>query len=1334
MSTSSLNQLNRLLADRYHGAVNIAGIRFQLMYSLLKAFDLYKPNAPVYVRLEGIDDIDIKQHRQVELKGIKISNQCIQVKTSKKGWDWGRFASSKILQNFMPVWQADHEAELLLVSNFGYEGILDELVKFCQGKRNNISNKLKKDLLTLFKREKYTAIDQLQFLRHINFMHISEEELIKQSFEAVTRYFELDAPNPELYFLALMSKMLDWAVKRYEITKPELETVRLFIQEQINMGVVNPAILNGWLERLSFTNEDHPEDYYEGKNARPGHIAANLDVRRPVWEKSISEALQRSRICIIRASSGQGKSTLLYRYAHEHYNPETTFIVKLLSNEDMIGSIKQVIASRRRLNLPILILIDNLRTGLRYWQKLAAEFAGQEVFFLITVREEDWFRYQGNTSGLIWETVSPKLSLDEAKSIYADFKKEGKVANDVISAAWAYEKISERKLLLEYTYLVTHGQMLEERLRDQLQEIQHLGEDTAKLEVLRLVAIADVYGARVPIQALLNSVQFQQDPDQTLSSLRDEYLLFTNGMCEGLHIVRSQHLVSLLHDVIPKEDIIVKLIHLLDFDNLDIFIGNTFVDIGINHTPLLQNLKERCRSESLVEINRLVMGLFTASEILYYRKNQILFDAAFEQIGRSGIFLLCSKTLPFQTVDVINNLKEIFPDSPNLELIASLAAQSIPRQRINRFESQFLTDIMEGITSDKLQTGFDQIGTFMGWCQFAEVNPSRIVTFLEERNWQEEIYTAKLDSAANLLIALHDYAREKYDQLMVTDKPRLLSYFKLASDTLLIEERNDDIYIEFTVDKGGDSSKHHEETITRLRKLREFFPDYQHYCSLGLYPSIYDLRPPVDNTIKAIPNDTLKLEIHADKNAAYIKAIESYYSSQSVYEWQEQWYTLRLKFIESIEMCIDVYRKSLQGRKANIKKLNMMFIDSLTQAVRLRDLSFPWKYSFDKDLEAINSWETSVNNFLRQYLEHDPKDAQQSSSRLMRYNLKEAAKNLPRMQQSYQIISNATQLYFNLSDLNVKEGKNYSFLAEILDLWFQRPFAQIPNVNKVIAEQRDSRKKEFIDAVHEILAPLEKSGFKFVYPTQPVLDHPLIQLYLAFEVTDFECFIEDLLSVITRLATFPLECHFANLIPLLNGKRYLSHVLRISFDTIRKIVEDRVDNPFWSILPVEPTLNLNDVLPKLGEMSLYEDKLQVEFYRIYGVMNTARNLAYLIKSRLDRSKPFEEQLYNRYWQAIDTDLKSIPPDIVKLKEQMRAVETDNNTTDEWQNFCDACMNRLQTISDIETLQPDTFQPIKILQDLEILILFNRYLNAKYIKLSEGTIRAAPTHFTETSAS
>ena len=141
------SQLNQLFESRYHGAVNIAGIKYQLTYAVFRAFDLFKPDAPDGIQLEGIEDVDVRQSiKQVELKRFRVSNEYVQVKTSKKSWDWSRFASSGIIQNFLPVLLADQAAVLLVVTNFGYTGSLDEFVKLCKGDRNTLPNKTNRNI------------------------------------------------------------------------------------------------------------------------------------------------------------------------------------------------------------------------------------------------------------------------------------------------------------------------------------------------------------------------------------------------------------------------------------------------------------------------------------------------------------------------------------------------------------------------------------------------------------------------------------------------------------------------------------------------------------------------------------------------------------------------------------------------------------------------------------------------------------------------------------------------------------------------------------------------------------------------------------------------------------------------------------------------------------------------------------------------------------------------------------------------------------------------------------------------------------------------------------
>jgi len=1315
MGSSIDSQLDQIFASRYHGAINISGIKYQLTYAVYRAFDLFKSDAPNSVQLEGIEDLDVKGHKHVEFTGLNVSNEYIQVKTSKKAWDWSRFASSGIIQNFLPVLSADRSATLLIVTNFGYTGSLDEFVKFCKGDRKTLPNKINRNLHDLCERAGYHGLDIGELARKISFSRITDEELMKKVTGAITTAFDLTTSNADLYFGVLMAKFINMSAQRKEVRRIDLESVRIFIQDQINLGSSNPAAQNGWIERLKFVEEEHPEDYYEGKNARPGHILADLDVRRHDWEIRIHEALQRSRVCIVKASSGQGKSTLLYRYAYEHYHQETAFIIKRLSDESMVGPIKQTIVARQRLGLPLLIFIDNISEDLKLWHILAAEFAGQEVYFLVTIREEDWYRYSGNASGFVWEIVTPTLSLVEAQKIFSQFRNRGKVASGVSSAEWAYEQIADRQLLIEYTYLLTHGQMLADRLKDQVQQMQRLGEDHAKHQILRLVSVAQAYGAVVAVKSILQHIHFERDPDSTLKSLEREYLRFTDGVCEGLHLVRSQHLIPLLHGIVPVESTIIELIRMLDPDNLESFISNTFADSNLDHACLLDVLVSECQKEPLNIINRVAQALFRASEVTYYRLHQNLFDTAFNQIGSPGIFLLCSGTLPFQTINLLENMKDLFgTDNPNYTMACDLKKRFAPRQWNERSEVKFLQMTIDTVTADRLKTDFSEIGTLLGWCQLPEINPYKIIQILATRDWQDQIYKADLLSTANFLTVLHDHARERYNQILSTEKASLISYFKLRSDTLLVNERNGDIYIEFIVDEKNGNMKPHDQALERLRNLRKFFPDYQHYCSQGLYASFLGMSPPVDETNKEISNETLTLEIGAEKNAIYMNAVKAHYTSQSVYEWQKQWFVLRTELLDFIGKCIDFYICLFDGRQPKIDVLNESLRKSLLHAQGLKDLPVKLAERFNREQDLIGGWERSMRNFIMQFAEHDLMDKTHKLGRLMRYNLKDAIKQIPDAHRAFHSIVTETQSYFEMSNLDEQESASYAYLADISDFWFERPTSKVQNLRSAIDARRYNQRKQFTDAVCSTLIPLTEQGFSFVYPTAPLLEHPLKGLVLGFEVADFENFVTQMLLILSQLASFPQECHFVYLVPLLKGSRYSFHVWRIGFEKINEIMEGKTEGTAWALLPVEPPSTLFNVLPPLKQVSLDEEHLENEFSRLYSALSIIRNTIDLAKNRINENQTLETQLFEKLCGSFPAQIEQIAVDAFNLFEQMHKFANGNPTATAWLDFTHACMKKMENINGIETSAISILDPMNISKEMEWQGLLGRYRNARYL--------------------
>lgn len=54
----------------------------------------------------------------------------------------------------------------------------------------------------------------------------------------------------------------------------------------------------------------------------------------------------------------------------------------------------------------------------------------------------------------------------------------------------AWEKIQNRKLLIEYIYLLTHGQMLSERIDDQIKKLGNSTNGKLVCKILRYVCFA----------------------------------------------------------------------------------------------------------------------------------------------------------------------------------------------------------------------------------------------------------------------------------------------------------------------------------------------------------------------------------------------------------------------------------------------------------------------------------------------------------------------------------------------------------------------------------------------------------------------------------------------------------------------------------------------------------------------------------------------------------------------------------------------------------------------------------------------------------------------------
>jgi hypothetical protein len=1317
-------QLENLIKDHYHGAVNIRGIKFQLLYSLMRLFDLYDESAPESISLEAIEDVDVNGIKTVDLNHTFISNQYIQVKTSTKTWHWSNFKEKGIIENFLKVWKLDKSAEFLFVYNFECDPALNQFIEFCNGINNTFpqgkkAENISRDIKSICKNVGFDENEVSEFVKKVKFLKLSETEILEQIRKSVVKYFDLQTNNTNLYILSLTAKILNWAVERYEIKKLDLEQVKIFIQDEIDKGTTNLAVQNGWIEKLEFQSDKFSNDYYEGANARPGHIVASLDVERPKWLSKIKDALEETGTCIIRTASGQGKSTLLYRYAFRNYQPETTFIIKSLSDESMVNPIKQNILARKNLGLPILILIDNVQVNLQYWYRLIAELTGHNIHFIVTLREEDWFRYSGDAGLFKWKIITPELSLDEARQIFNEFNAQNKIADGIDSAEWAFEQVAERKLLLEFTYLITHGQMLSERLKEQVNKTQKLNEDKAKLHILRLVSIAQKYEAKLLVKRILRIVDFENDANSTLESLKNEYLLYFGEHCEGLHFVRSQHLVEILHSIISVEETMKELIQILDDENLSQFVASVFSDTEINQGELLEVLFERCKNDSLETITKIVEGLFSASERIYFLENKHLFDEAKEKLGSAGISILSMGVMPFGDYDFLKNMDGILEDKSPFKPLIELQTRFSDRQWHKRIEIVFLQKIINQLSGEILIKDFEFLGNFLDWCRLPIIDVSKLANLLSQIDWSEKVLLSDIKSTARFLLNLFYHSRNIYDSLIKNYKISLQSRYKVLTDTIVVEEKDKDIFIEFIVDETSEKhEKPHEQASNRLDILYEMFPFYNKYCSQGFYPVDFGIERQLDDTQKAFPQDTLELKLNAHKNKFWMDYVNAFYATSLIYEWQKYWFKFRENFSTFVKKFIELLQKGSLGKTFDLDTLvNNEWAKTYEQSSKLPQLPNTLGERIRECEQKINSWASNTGNFLSQVFKIDDDNL----NRLSRHNLRDAAKALNEMQKSFVVITDETQKYFEFTELDKEESENYFLLSNMLEAIFNKTDNKpIRNLKEYVHKKNTEQNRTYLSEIKLLLKSLEDEGFKFIYSDTPLVDGNELSIIIGFEVNDFRNVFGQMEIIIAYLANLSFDYWYLHLVPLLNGNTYQPNVWRISQSSIKEILLEGKTND-WTLLPVQEKNKTLSFIPNNQPIEIQEANLVAELNTLSLQFHVVRRTKYFLISRLNGELESDVKLYKICQEKLQLQLNEVIQradeifeNILNFTKEIYEKRTESEQI-AWQEIVQVCLDKYKNAIELVSDELSNEENKIFWSNRDVEFHLGAYLNIKFDK-------------------
>lgn len=1298
-----LSTLETIFQQRTGGSHAINGFLFQAHYSLVSLLESFGLNEPSKdkITLEGIEDIDFA----MESPGAKINlagnnNEYIQVKYVSEKMSAYDFWQKEIIQKFMPVFALDHNSRFAFITNQEFkDGHMRTFEKIIQGKINLSHPQCEywKDRFDQFLKtntsdqDEWRNFDLKHFLTSVRIQVVNEQDLKSRIFDLLVQSGVLSG-NEALFYNALGWNVLNWSKDRATIDSflfyEAMEAVKRFIAK----GPINPAIQYNWIQLVDF--QYYPEQmslardaYFSGKAAKPWHIGAGFPVHRPQWEETIISKLKSKHAVVLRASSGQGKSTLAWQTALAMESSGfTIFELHWCQDEEKVGSIVEVLESYVRSGRRPVVVIDGLNSQLQAWSDVIKRTGHLPVRYLVTTRQEDWYRYGGvNIPHISLEPVDIHMTRLEAEQIFTRFQQERVLHESIHSWQSAWEQTCDRGLLLEYIYLLSFGDMIQERINEQVKSLYGERDGKGKIEILRLISFADLCEVRIDATELLSyigeHIGFDGDRGVALDALHKEYHIFVQEgyFVEGLHPVRSEHLCEVLHGRgVSKLETAFNLFQIIDSKFFTSFMAN-----GLFHMPtrkhrekFLLKISQFLINASYEDKNMTVAGLLAFDARDHLIKNKEGYDALCEnQILEPGILELS----PWHPVSIFSKLLALSENTEKEIHLKSILSGIQPIEPNDSYTAFFLekTPLKEvlGLSAEKLYG----LGRYLSWQNLFKkgIDPVFQIDYKEFRRW---VLNLDSNDSAYVASALANANQKWYLNLIKDHREDLQSILKDKTDTLEIYEEGADLVIEYFVYNSGKKPAN-EQSVDRIHVFASFFPDYDQYCTNGVripIPGVKSILERCDDSRKRFERERYVNPFLPYVNSIWLEHCRTPYQHMTIYEWIEQKYEVRKKgvvFCESFILSIELILTGKNGKRKFIESLNQSQEECKNILATSRSLSQNnWHSKSDletiKDkIETFEKWEVHLRNVCNQAGEIF--GGSSGPKRVLHCNTIYLSESTISMQQVFDDILNLSGHYLDTLLLKKREKKTYSYITSLSSYYIEHGarFAPITKPRRLINDLEMKKEKGRISRLKKYLGLVEDClGIRFIVP-QRTLQRSLFRVLIFGVEGDFDFENDTQLStLLAHLCDYnsqyknELKIAFFHIVITKNGEISNPKMFRISsmlLDQFQQLLSGEIETLTEMILPMELDLSLMKTLPQIKiDEKFSNNTAKDKFYVL-------ENLWYLseAKNRLDPNSLSESNFLTRIRHRLCESLKSMS-DSKLLELCARVLETDATLKDE----------------------------------------------------------------------
>lgn len=622
------------------------------------------------------------------------------------------------------------------------------------------------------------------------------------------------------------------------------------------------------------TNEyiGSPEDeFYRGGRVRFDHVNMDLDVSRDSFLKTIHQGFAHNNVVIIHSASGQGKTTLAYRYAKEFAASDFRF--EVLTSSDLNHARRLALAlsgHAEAVQVPTLVYVD-VKPGDDNWSEIVRILSSSVgIRVLVSIREEDWARANVSKADFPYVEVKLFFEKEEAEAIYNRLK-ERITHSRHLDFEDAWSQFGDRKTLFEFVYFVTQEETLAGRISSQITALQdsvnRQQRRAEELELLRLVSVASAYEARLDLEKLLQYCQLPA-PHRTLELFNDEYLIRVSKdgrHVEGYHSIRSELIVSELTEpvIYPWSRAAAIVLPFIIEEDLHSFLLCTFSRNSDASKYLVEAL-DRLQPRTWVGVHGIATALLWNGLRSYTEQNAELLQEVFDQASSGWNFVLdwdlaqvCGK----DGVKLFDEFERILPGAfaEQAEYARLVKSKQSDKDAVFSDMRHWLESRIESPSHPTDIMNFNAMGEVLFWLGHLQIeSPLRgsvSCEVIDEALNELPIYSFGLFARGLQICAreIHDtWFKKRYDKFIIhlREKAGIISLDEtdekmVAHYVIDLEQQSSLLNVDGNFVEGTKSNIH-RLSMERVELLNNLFPYKKEYGAIGyghrisLVPLPYD--------------------------------------------------------------------------------------------------------------------------------------------------------------------------------------------------------------------------------------------------------------------------------------------------------------------------------------------------------------------------------------------------------------------------------------------------------------------------------------------------------------